>query len=140
MLALRESRVRIIFGVLNGLVALILLVGVFGLMQPRFWAVDVPSGLLAAVELVSAIALCARRPWALRALSLAAWVTFVGGLLLVGLIVLTMVFLRSVHGEDGLVATAVSGLVVALLVPYTLLLPVAQLLWLKARQPSDLEP
>ncbi len=131
MAVLPEARVRLIFAVLNALVAVILLVGVFGLIQPRFWVLDVPAGLLSAVELVSAVALFARLPWALRALSVAAWVTFSIGLLLVGLIVLTMVFLRSVHGEDGFVATAVSGLVVALLVPYTLLLPTVQLLWLK---------
>lgn len=122
---------RLLFAVSNALVALILLVGVFGLIKPRFWALDVPAGVLALVELVSALALFARLPWALRALSLAAWITFVGGLLLVGLIVLTMVFLRSIHGEDGFVATAVSGLVVLLLVPYTLLLPISQLLWLR---------
>jgi hypothetical protein len=136
MAVLTESRVRVIFAVLNALVAVILLVGVFGLIQPRFWALDAPAALLGAVELVSAVALFARLPWALRALSVAAWVTFVGGLLLVGLIILTMVFLRSVHGEDGMVATAVSGLVIALLVPYTLLLPVVQLLWLK-RQSAE---
>ena len=62
-----------------------------------------------------------------------------GVLILVGLIVLTMVFLRSVHGEDGFVATAVSGLVIALLVPYTLLLPAVQLLWLR-QQPSERRP
>ena len=139
MAVLTESRVRITFAVLNALVALLFLIGVFGLIQPRFWALDVPAGLFSAVELVSAVALFARLPWALRALAVAAWVTFVGSLILVGLIVLTMVFLRSVHGEDGFVASAVSGLVIALLVPYTLLLPVVQLLWLK-RQPSERRP
>ena len=130
---------RLLFAVSNALVALILLVGVFGLIQPRFWALDVPAGVLASIELVSALALFARLPWALRALALAAWITFVGGLLLVGLVVLTMVFLRSIHGEDGFVATAVSGLVLLLLVPYTLLLPILQLLWLK-RQALEPKP
>jgi len=139
MAVLTESRVRITFAVLNALVALLFLVGVFGLIRPRFWALDIPAGLLAAVELGSAVALFARLPWALRALSVAAWVTFVGGLVLIGLIVLTMVFLRSVHGEDGFVASAVSGLVIALLVPYTLLLPTVQLLWLK-QQLSEHRP
>lgn len=139
MAASPGARVRLLFAVSNALVALILLVGVFGLMTPRFWALDVPAGVLALVELVSAISLFARLPWALRALSLAAWITFVGGLLLVGLVVLTMVFLRSIHGEDGFVATAVSGLVLLLLVPYTLLLPILQLLWLK-RQALEPKP
>jgi|SRR5450755_2179554 hypothetical protein len=132
MALVSDSRVRVIFAVLNTLVALILLVGI-GLIQPRLWAVDLPIALLALVELVSAAALFARLRWALRALLITAWITFVGGLILVALIVLTMVFLRSVHGEDGMVATAVSGLVIALVVPYTLLLPAVQLLWLKPR-------
>jgi hypothetical protein len=132
MALVSDARVRVTFGVLNTLVALILLVGI-DLIQPRLWAVDLPIALLALAELVSAVALFARLPWALRALLITAWITFVGGLILVALIVLTMVFLRSVHGEDGMVATAVSGLVVALIVPYTLLLPAVQLLWLKPR-------
>jgi hypothetical protein len=133
MAALPESRVRITFAMLNALVAVMLLVGVFGLIQPRFWVLDIPAAALALVELVSAVALFARLPWALRALSVSAWVTFVVALILVALIALTMVFLRSVHGEDGFAATAVSALVIALLVPYTLLLPAVQLLWLKRR-------
>jgi hypothetical protein len=136
MISAAESRARITFAVLNALAALILLIGVFGLVQPRFLALEVPTALLSTLELGTAVALFARLPWALRALSITAWVTFVGGLILVGLIVLTMVFLSSVHGEDGFAALAVSGLVVALLVPYLLLLPVLELLWLKRRDES----
>ena len=132
MASLPESRVRIAFGVANALVALIFFVGVV-LIQPRYWVVDLPATLLALVELTSAVALLAKMPWALRALSVAAWATFALGLLLVGMIVLTMVFLRTIHGEDSMVATLVSGLVIALIVPYTLILPTVQLLWLKRR-------
>ena len=132
MSSLPESRARIVFGVLNALSALILFTGVW-LIEPRYWVVDLPATLLALVELASAVALFAKLPWALRALSIAAWITFAGGLLLVGLIALTMVFLRTIHGEDGMVATLVSGLVIALLAPYTLLLPTVELLWLKRR-------
>jgi len=112
-----------------------LFVGV-GLIQPRYWVVDVPATLIALVELASAVALFAKLPWARRALTIAAWIAFVGGLLLVALIVLTIVFLRTIHGEDGMVATLVSGLVIALILPYTVLLPTVQLLWLK-RQTSE---
>ena len=130
---------RVTFGVLNALSALVLLVGVFGVVQPRFWALDVPLTLIALVELVSAVALLAKLPWALRALTVAAWLSFGLGLLVVSLILLTIVFLRGIHGDYGLAALAVSSLIVALLVPYTVVLPALELLWLK-RQSVEPRP
>jgi len=129
-----ESRVRVAFGVLNALSAAVLLVGVFGVVQPRFWALDVPAAIIALVELVSALGLLAKLPWAERALSVAAWVTFVLGALIVSLILLTIVFLRGIHGDFGLAALAVSSLIIALLVPYTVVLPAVELLWLGRRR------
>jgi hypothetical protein len=125
---------RITFGVLNALSALVLLVGLFGVVQPRFWALDVPLVGIALVELASAVALLAKLPWAMRALTVSAWVTFVLGLLVVSLILITIAFLRGIHGDYGLAALAVSTLVVALLVPYTLVLPALELLWLKRQR------
>jgi len=127
---------RVTFGVLNALSALVLLVGVFGVVQPRFWALDVPLTAIALVLLVSAVGLLAKLPWALRALTVAAWVSFALGLLVVSLILLTMVFLRGIHGDFGVAALAVSSLIVALLVPYTIVLPALELLWLK-RQSAE---
>jgi hypothetical protein len=130
---------RVTFGLLNALSALILLCGVFGVVEPRFWALDIPAALIALVELVSAVGLLARQPWALRALEVAAWLTFGLGLLIVSLIAITIVFLRGIHGEYGLGALLVSGLIVALLVPYTVVLPAVELLWLK-RQRAESRP
>jgi len=129
-----ESRVRVAFGVLNALSASVLLVGVFGVVQPRFWALDAPAAIIALVELVSAVGLLAKLPWAERALSIAAWVTFVLGMLIVSLVLLTITFLRGIHGDYGLAALAVSSLIIALLVPYTVVLPALELLWLKRRR------
>jgi hypothetical protein len=125
---------RVTFGALNALSALVLLIGLFGVVQPRFWALDVPLTLIALVELVSAVALLANLPWALRALTVAAWASFVLGLLVVSMILLTIVFLRGIHGDYGVAALAVSALIVALLVPYTLVLPALELLWLKRQR------
>lgn len=126
-----ESRVRIAFGVSNAVVALILLVGVFVVVTPRFWGLDVPAAVIALLELVSAVALLANFPWARRALRIAAWVSLGLGSLLVALVVISMAFLRGIHGDYGVAALAVSGLIVALLVPYVVVLPTLQLLWLK---------
>jgi hypothetical protein len=139
MAAQSDSRAPLTFGLLNGVAGLVLLVGVFVLAQPRFWALDVPALLIGAVQLASAVALLARLPWALRALSVAAWVSFVLGLAVVFLIVVSMVFLRAIHGDYGVAALAVSGLVVALLVPYIVVLPALELLWL-GKQRAEPKP
>ncbi len=130
---------KITFGVLNALSALVLLVAVYGVLQPRFWGLDVPLTLIALVELVSAVALLAKLPWAIRALTVAAWVTLGFGLFVLSGILLTIVFLRGIHGDYGLAALAVSSLIVALLVPYTVVLPALELLWLK-RQRVESQP
>jgi hypothetical protein len=126
-----SKRARLTFGISNLLVALILFAGVFAVVQPRFWALDLPLGLIALLQLVSGGALLGRLPWAERALRVAAWACFALGLTVVSLIVLSMVFLRGIHGDYGVAAMAVSGLIVALLVPYVLVLPALELLWLK---------
>jgi len=130
---------RLTFGILNALSALVLLVGLFGVVEPRFWALDVPLLTIALLELVSAVGLLAKLPWAMRALAVSAWISFGLGLLVVSLIVLTMVFLRGIHGDFGVAALAVSSLIVALLVPYTVVLPAIELLWLK-RQSVEPQP
>ena len=131
-----DSRVRIAFGVSNAVAAVVLGVGVFVVVQPRFWALDVPAAAIGLVQLVSAVGLLAKLPWVMRALQVAAWVSFVLGLLTVSLIVLSMVFLRGIHGDYGVAALAVSGLIIALLVPYVVVLPALELLWLK-RQSAE---
>jgi len=125
---------KVTFGVLNALSALVLLVGLFGVVQPRFWALDVPLAMIALLELASAVGLLAKLPWALRALSVSAWVSFGLGLLVVSCILLTIVFLRGIHGDYGVAGLAVSALIVALLVPYTIVLPAVELLWLKRQR------
>ncbi len=129
-----DSGMRLTFGVLNAIAGLIVLLGVLVLAQPRYWALDLPAAAIGIVQWVSAVGLLAKRRWGLRALTIAAWLSFVLGLAVVFLVVLTMVFLRGVHGSYGMAALVVSGLVVALLVPYIVVVPALELLWLKRRQ------
>jgi hypothetical protein len=131
-----DARLRISFGVLNAVAALVLLVGLFLVVTPRFWVLDVPLTAIALLDLVSGAALLLRLPWARRVLRVAAWVSLVLGLISVSLIVLSMAFLRGIHGDAGVAALAVSGLIVALLVPYIVLLPALELLWLKRQSPE----
>ena len=134
-----SNAARLTFGISNLLVALILLGGVFVVVQPRFWGLDAPLALIALVQLTSGVGLLLRLPWAARALRVSAWVSFASGLLVISLVVLSMVFLRGILGDYGVAAMAVSGLIVALLVPYVLVLPALELLWLK-RASSESRP
>lgn len=133
-----SNAARLTFGISNLLVAVILATGVFVVVQPRFLGLDVPLGLIALSQLVSGVGLLLRVPWATRALRVSAWASFGLGLIVISLVVLSMVFLRGILGDYGVAALAVSGLIVALLVPYVLVLPALELLWLKrtaGRQP-----
>jgi hypothetical protein len=130
-----SNAARLTFGISNLLVALILSVGLFLVVQPRFWGLDVPLALIALSQLASGAGLLLRLPWATRALRVSAWASFGLGLVVISLIVLSMVFLRGILGDYGVAAIAVSGLIVALLVPYVLVLPALELLWLK--RPSE---
>jgi hypothetical protein len=133
-----DARAQLLFASLNALAGLIWLIAAFALIDLRYWALDAAAISLASLEWLSALALYLRLSWALRALRVAAWLTFAVGLVVVALVVLTMTFLRTVHGEDGAAASLLSGLVVALIVPYALVLPVAQLLWLGRRRDEAL--
>jgi hypothetical protein len=130
---------RLTFGIANLLVGVILFGGTFLVVQPRFWAFDGPLSLIALSQLTSGVGLLLRLPWAARALRVSAWLSFCLGLVVISLVVLSMVFLRGILGDYGVAALAVSGLIVALLVPYVLVLPALELLWLK-RAPSERQP
>jgi len=125
----RDTRVRVTFAALNALAGVVLLVAV-ALVKPRFWLLDLPVALIAFTDLACAAGLFLNARWQFLALRIAAWVSLGAGLLLVALVVLTISFLRGILGDYGVAAMAVCGLVIALLVPYTLLLPIVELLWL----------
>lgn len=125
-----DPRVRVAFGIWNALSALVLAVGLFAVVEPRSWALDLPLGAIALVDLGAAVALLGQFSWARPVLTLAAWVGFGLGLLVISLIALTMSYLRGIHGDPGAAGLAVCGLIIALLVPYTVALPALELLWL----------
>jgi hypothetical protein len=127
------SRIRTTFGLLNALMSAILLNGMFVAVRTRVWAVDVPVALLGALLLASAIGLLANTRWSLALLRVAAWASFVFGLIAIALLLLTIAFLRAIHGDYGFAATATSELVIALAVPYAIAIPVLELLWLGKR-------
>jgi len=133
----RQQRVRgvIGFAIGNFVPALVLGVGLYAL-PVRFWVVDVL--VVAAVLGVtggSGVAL-ARPALSLRALKVAALALLAIGLLLVGAAALSAAFLSGVHGDYGRGGTLLMLLILFLMVPYTLVYPVLELLWLHGKQKS----
>jgi hypothetical protein len=133
----RQQRARgvIGFSIGNFVPAVVLGVGLYAL-PVRFWAVDVfVITAVAAAVAGSAVAL-ARPELSLRALKVAALSLLAIGLLLVGAAASSAAFLSGVHGDYGRGGTLLMLLIVFLMVPYTLVYPVLELLWLHAKQKS----
>jgi hypothetical protein len=117
------------FGVANGVTVLLMGLAVHGL-PTRWWVVDVPAATVAALLLASCIGLVGGMRWAERVARAAAFVSLGVGLLLVAMLALSASFLAGIYGPVGRGGVTIMILVAALALPYLVVLPAAQLLWL----------
>jgi hypothetical protein len=120
-----------VFALGNALLAALLVLGVFRALPVRYWAVDLPSVLLAGLLLLSSYGLLRRRAWCLRALRVCALCELVVGLSAVAALLLAVSYLGGVHGEVGRSALIVASAGSALLLPYLVVYPSLQLLWVQ---------
>jgi hypothetical protein len=121
------DRARVGFGLGNLATATLLIVGVF-MLPVRYWLVDALLVLGAIATAVSAVALLANVRWAARSLRISALTLLGVGLIAVLLAVLTLSFLAGVHGRWLEAGIPVTYSALALIVPYTIVYPIAQLL------------
>jgi hypothetical protein len=128
--------VRLTFACANALLAIALLFGVFGALPVRYWPVDAASSLLAIVLLISAYGVLRRSAWHLRALRVSAVCELSLGLTAIAALVLGVVYLGGVHGGVGRTALTVALAGSAFLVPYLVIYPVLQLIWIHHTQQS----
>lgn len=126
----RERRVRVGFGIANLVVALIAYGGVFHGLPTRWMPVDVGAVVVIALMAASGIALVANRRGAAALARVAAMIALAVGLVLFALLVLTASWLGGVYGPVGKGGAAIFVLVAAMVLPYLVVLPAAQLLWL----------
>jgi hypothetical protein len=108
-----------------------LLAGVFAALPVRYWAVDVPASLLAALAFVSAFGLARGLGWGRRALGVCARCELALGLAAFAALALSVAYLGGVHGvagKAGLNALFLGGLLIA---PYLIAYPLLQLAWLR---------
>jgi hypothetical protein len=120
---------RIGFAFFDLLTAALVLVGVFVGLPSRWWPVDAGALVVACTLVVAAVGLLAQKPWAWRAVRIASGIVLALGLALVTFLALTVAHLSGVHGPVGKGGSLAFAFVLALVLPYLLVLPVLQLLW-----------
>lgn len=118
------------FGVANVVAACVVVVGIFFGLPARWWPVDVSGALVATGFAVAGGGLLARARWAPRLAKVVAIAVLIAGLVLVICLATAVGWLSAIHGPVGRGGTIVVVLVVALVVPYLVVLPAAELVWL----------
>jgi hypothetical protein len=114
--------------------AVVVLYGVFGALPARWAPVDVTAAVLGALLVASASAIVAKMRFALMLARVAAFVSLGAGLALVLVLALTASYLSGIYGPAGKGGAIVLVFVAALVVPYFIAIPAAQLLYLGPRK------
>ncbi|HEX4355552.1 MAG TPA: hypothetical protein VHZ95_21650 [Polyangiales bacterium] len=119
-----------IFAIGNALLAIALLCGVFLALPVRFWGVDAPSVLMASLLALSSFGLLRQTAWRFRALRISALCELAVGLVAIASMVLAISYLGGIHGEVGRSGLVIALVGSALLIPYLIIYPSLQLVWL----------
>ncbi len=129
----------ITFGIANLLTGAVVGLGVFVALPARWWPVDVAAALLTALEVAAGVALVAKAAWAERLARAACALALSLGLFTVTVLSVTASWLSGVYGPVGRGGAIVLTLVALLALPYVVVLPVVQLVWLRPRSQSRAE-
>jgi hypothetical protein len=124
-------RAALVFGIADLLTATVVGLGVFVALPARWWPVDVAAAVLAALELAAGAGLMARTAWGERAARAASAVALALGLFVVTVLAVTASWLSGVYGPVGAGGAVIPTLVGVMILPYLVVLPVVQLVWLR---------
>jgi len=127
-------KARIGFGAANVAVGLFTAYGVFRLLPTRWWLVDGGAAIVVVLLVGSGVALLRDAKSARRLARLAARVVLGVGLALFAALVVTAAYLSGVYAQVGTTGAVIFGLVSALVLPYLVVLPAAELLWLGPKE------
>jgi hypothetical protein len=127
-----------VFGIGDLVTAVVIVLGVFVGLPSRWAPVDVPAALVAGLDLASAYGLLFRASWGERVARWSSEVGLVLGILLIGILAVTATWLGGVYGPVGMGGAVVMVLVVALALPYVVVLPMVRLFWLGSVKPGRL--
>jgi hypothetical protein len=125
-----HRKAKAVFGTIHLFAALVVLVGVFAGLPARWAPVDLGAVVVIGLLGGSGAGLLADRPWAERAVRVTASVLLVVGLALIAVLALTASYLIGIYGPVGRGGAVILLLVAALVVPYLVALPIAELAWL----------
>jgi hypothetical protein len=129
----RDLRVARAFGVGDVVAAVLVLFAVFAALPARWWLVDGGAIVVAGLLGAAGGGLLAQTPWAER-VARAASIGVLGiGLVLIATLALTASYLSGVYGPVGRGGAVILALSAALAIPYLVILPAAQLVWLGLR-------
>lgn len=125
-------------GGLNVAAGALLLLAVWTLLPARWWPVDAVGTVLGLLFLHAGGALLAGTPWARKAAIVAGAAGLAVGVVLVTTLALTASYLSGLYGPVGAGGAVLLAAVAALLLPYLIVFPAAQLFVLaKASRTGD---
>jgi hypothetical protein len=125
-----ERTFRTGFGFADLATAALIYVGVFQGLPTRWWPIDAAAVVLIALFASAGLGLLGQASWAPKVAWVASAVSLVLGVLLVATLALTAGFLSGIYGPVGRGGALILGLVAALSLPYLVVLPAAQLVWI----------
>jgi hypothetical protein len=128
-----DPRTARAFGVANFLAAGVVVFAVFVGLPARWWVVDGGAIVLTALLGAAGGGLVAKKPWAEGVARGASVAVLVIGLVFIATLALTASYLAGVYGPVGRGGAVILTLGAALAIPYLVVFPAAQLVWLGPR-------
>jgi hypothetical protein len=121
---------RLVFGSSDLLSATLVATGVFLGLPDRWWPVDVAAAAIIALRAASGAALLAGTSWAVGLARVSAAAALAAGLALLAAVATSASYLSGIYGPVGRGGAVLFILVAALALPYLVVLPSVELVWL----------
>jgi hypothetical protein len=125
-----SRRADLVFGAIDVFTGVGILVAVFVFLPTRVGPVDWTSTMLAALQGVAGAGLLAGASWRIVLARIVSAIALALGLLTFTTLLVTATWLGGVYGQVGRGGAIVLGIAAALILPYLILFPLFELVWL----------
>ena len=125
-----DKRARVGFGIANVVVGLAIALCVWRLLPTRWWVVDGGGAIVTLLLVASGAALLRNARSAAHLTRIASFVVLALGLAVFAALVLTASWIHGVYGPVGKGGAIIFALVALMVLPYVVVLPLVELLWL----------
>jgi hypothetical protein len=130
---MENKKARLGFGIANVLVGGAVALCIWRLLPTRWWVVDGGAAIVSLLLVASGIALLRHARLAERITRVAAFVVLALGLAVFAALVLTASWIHGVYGPVGKGGAIIFALVALMVLPYVVILPLVELLWIGPR-------